>query len=101
MAQPAKSLTRRCRRVWPRLLRQLDESGLSKLIVEIVLLGSVESVTQDETDALIAAAKTASRGYGEGAHRPSRAEFAAKQAKVAAKQKKAVQSKSAKVAAAA
>jgi hypothetical protein len=35
-----------------RLLRQLDESALSKLIVEMVLLGSVESASQDETDSL-------------------------------------------------
>ena len=40
-----------------RLLRQMDESGLSKLIVEIVLLGNVESAAQDETDTLTAAAK--------------------------------------------
>ena len=40
-----------------RLLRQLDESGLSKLIVEIVLLGSVEAAPQAENDALITAAK--------------------------------------------
>jgi hypothetical protein len=38
-------------------LRQLDESGLSKLIVEMVLLGSVESASQDETDALTTTAK--------------------------------------------
>jgi hypothetical protein len=35
-----------------RLLRQLDESGLSKLIVEMVLLGSVESGSQDDGDTL-------------------------------------------------
>src|SRR5258708_34231694 len=40
-----------------RLLRQLDESGLSKLIVEIILLGSVESASQDETDVLMSAAR--------------------------------------------
>jgi ParB family chromosome partitioning protein len=69
-----------------RLMRQLDESGLSKLIVEIVLLGSVESVSQDEVDVLIATAKR---------HRVDVAkvrtsvemEFAARQAKAAARQK--------------
>lgn len=70
-----------------RLLRQLDENGLSKLIVEIVLLGSVESTPQDDSDALVATAKR---------HRVDVAkirtavetELAAKQAKAAAKQKK-------------
>ncbi len=40
-----------------RLLRQLDESGLSKLIVEIALLGNVESAGPEEADALTAAAR--------------------------------------------
>ncbi|MBV8630460.1 MAG: ParB/RepB/Spo0J family partition protein [Silvibacterium sp.] len=40
-----------------RLLRQLDESGLSKLMVEIVLLGSAESGPSDEGDVLAVAAK--------------------------------------------
>jgi ParB family transcriptional regulator, chromosome partitioning protein len=72
-----------------RLLRQLDESGLSKLIVEIVLLGSVESVSQDETDVLIA---TARRHRVDVAKLRATvvAEFATKQARVAAKQKKTV-----------
>ena len=83
-----------------RFLRQLDESGLSKLIVEIVLLGSVESVTQDETDALTVAARRHHVDMAK-VRQTIETEFAAKQAKVAAKHKKAVQSKVAKVAAAA
>jgi ParB family chromosome partitioning protein len=83
-----------------RLLRQLDESGLSKLIVEMVLLGSVESASQDETDALTVTAKR---------HRVDVAkvrtavemEFTAKQAKAAAKQKKTAPTKTAKTAKAA
>jgi ParB family chromosome partitioning protein len=79
-----------------RLLRQLDESGLSKLIVEMVLLGSVESASPDETDVLTATAKR---------HRVDvvkvrtavAAEFAAKQAKAATKQKKTVTKSLAKV----
>jgi hypothetical protein len=41
-----------------RHLRQLDESGLSKLIVEIILLGGVESPSQEDPDypALISSA---------------------------------------------
>jgi ParB family transcriptional regulator, chromosome partitioning protein len=83
-----------------RLLRQLDESGLSKLIVEIVLLGSVESVTQDETDALTVVARRHRVDMAK-VRQTVETEFAAKLAKVAAKHKKAVQSKAAKVAAAA
>jgi ParB family chromosome partitioning protein len=83
-----------------RLLRQLDESGLSKLIVEIVLLGSTESVTHDEADALITTAKRHRVDVAK-VRQSVGAEFAAKQAKAAAKQKRAVQSKSAKVAVAA
>lgn len=40
-----------------RLLRQLDEIGLSKLLVEMALLGSIASPSQENTDALIAAAR--------------------------------------------
>ena len=39
------------------LLRQSDENGLSKLIVEIALLGSLESASHEGTDVLAAAAK--------------------------------------------
>jgi ParB family chromosome partitioning protein len=67
-----------------RLLRQLDESGLSKLIVEIVLLGSVETASQDETDALTAAAKRHRVDVAK-VRATVAAEFAAKQTK--AKQK--------------
>lgn len=78
-----------------RLLRQLDENGLSKLVIEIVLLTSVEVVSPQESDTLLAAAER---------HRVDvvkvrtavEAEFAAKQAKAAAKQRKAVPVKSAK-----
>jgi ParB family chromosome partitioning protein len=83
-----------------RLLRQLDESGLSKLMVEIVLLGSAESVTQDAADALITTAKRHRVDVAK-VRQSVEVEFAAKQAKTAAKQKKAAQSKSTKVAAAA
>jgi ParB family chromosome partitioning protein len=79
-----------------RLLRQLDESGLSKLIVEIILLGSVEAASPDEADVLTTTAKR---------HRVDvvkvrttvEAEFASKQAKAAAKQKQPVKKTTAKV----
>jgi ParB family chromosome partitioning protein len=77
------------------LLRQLDESGLSKLIVEIVLLGSVESASQAETDALSAAAKR-HRVDVEKVRKSVEAEIAAKQAKQAAKQKQAAKKSVAK-----
>jgi ParB family chromosome partitioning protein len=72
-----------------RLLRQLDESGLSKLIVEIVLLGSVESVSQDETDVLIATGRRHRVDVAK-IRATVVAEFATKQARVAAHQKKTV-----------
>jgi ParB family chromosome partitioning protein len=83
-----------------RLLRQLDESGLSKLIVEIVLFGSVESTVEGESDVLLATAKR---------HRVDvvkvrsvvAAEFAARETKAAAKQKKTAPTKAAKATAAA
>lgn len=78
-----------------RLLRQLDESGLSRFIVEIALLGSVESVSQEGTDALIATAKR-HRVDVEKVRKTVEAEFAAKQAKQAAKQKQAVKKSTAK-----
>ncbi|MGB8031377.1 MAG: hypothetical protein WCF30_17125 [Terracidiphilus sp.] len=40
-----------------RLLRQLDENGLPKLIMEIVLSGSVESAAQDDNDVLTTTGK--------------------------------------------
>jgi hypothetical protein len=81
-------------------VQQLDESGLSKLIVEMVLLGSVESASQDEADALTTTAKR---------HRVDvvkvrtavEAEVSAMQAKAAAKQKKAASIKTTKPAKAA
>jgi ParB family chromosome partitioning protein len=79
-----------------RLLRQLDESGLSRLIVEIVLLGSAESTTEDDNDALLRTAKR---------HRVDitkvrtavAAEFTARATKTAAKQKKTAPAKASKV----
>jgi ParB family chromosome partitioning protein len=78
-----------------RLLRQLDESGLSKLIVEIVLLGSVEASPQGDADMLIAAAKRHRVDVAK-VRTTVEAEFAAKQAKVAAKQKQPVKRSTAK-----
>ncbi|MGA9667761.1 MAG: ParB/RepB/Spo0J family partition protein [Terracidiphilus sp.] len=72
-----------------RLLRQLDESGLSKIIVEIILLGSVESVTPDETDALTAAARRHRVDVAK-VRTTLEAEFAAKLKKAEAKQKQPV-----------
>jgi hypothetical protein len=40
-----------------RLLRQLDEIGLSKLLVEMALFGSVESSSPEGADALTTAAR--------------------------------------------
>jgi ParB family chromosome partitioning protein len=76
-----------------RLLRQLDEPGLSKLIVEIVLLGSVEATSPEGIDALTATAKHHRVDVAK-VHTTVEAEFSAKQAKAAAKQKKATPSKS-------
>jgi ParB family transcriptional regulator, chromosome partitioning protein len=78
-----------------RLLRQMDESGLSKLIVEVVLLGSVEGGSSDETDVLAVTAKR-HRVDAVKVRTAVEAEFAAKQAKVAAKQKKTVPAKTPK-----
>jgi ParB family chromosome partitioning protein len=77
------------------LLRQSDDNGLSKLIVEIALLGSLESASQEGTDVLAAAAKR-HRVDGEKVRKIVEAEFAAKQAKQAAKQKQAVKKSTAK-----
>ncbi len=83
-----------------RLLRQLDESGLSKLIVEIALLGNVESAAQDETDALTAAARRHRVDVAK-VRQAVTAEFAARQAKATAKQKKTAPAKPTKAAKAA
>lgn len=79
------------------LVRQLDESGLSKLIVEMVLLGSAESSSATEPDALLIAAKR---------HRVDVAKVRMSvesdlTAKAAAKQKKSNSNKTAKTAKAA
>ena len=83
-----------------RLLRQLDESGLSKLIVEIVLLGSVETTTEGDSDVLLATAKRHRIDVAK-VRTAVVAEFAARATKTAAKQKKTAPAKSAKTAAAA
>lgn len=83
-----------------RLLRQLDESGLSKLIVEIVMLCSVESASQDETDALTVTARQHRVDVAK-VRTAVKTEFTAKQAKAAAKQKKTAPTKTAKTAKAA
>ena len=70
-----------------RLWRQSDESGLSKLIVEIALLGCVDSASQDEADVLLSTAKRHRIDVAK-VRKTVEAEFAAKQAK----QKKAVKS---------
>ena len=83
-----------------RLLRQLDESGLSKLIVETVLLGTVESTTASENDVLLATAKR---------HRVDvvkvrsavAAEFTARATKAETKRKKVTPAKALKTTAAA
>jgi len=69
-----------------RLLRQLDESGLSKLIVEIVLLASVEATPQGDADMLVTAAKRHRVDVAK-VRTAVEAEFAAKQKKAQAKQK--------------
>jgi ParB family chromosome partitioning protein len=78
-----------------RLLRQLGESGLSKLIVEIALLGSVESASQEGTDSLTATAKW-HRVDVEKVRKTVEAEFATRQTKQAAKQKQAAKKSTAK-----
>jgi ParB family chromosome partitioning protein len=83
-----------------RLLRQLDENGLSKFIVEIVLLASVEAQSPVDSDQLIAAAKR-HRVDAAKVRTAVEAEFAAKQAKATAKQKKVPSTKPAKPAKAA
>jgi ParB family chromosome partitioning protein len=83
-----------------RLLRQLDESGLSKLIVEIVLLGSVEATPQGDADMLIAAAKRHRVDMAK-VRQTVEAEFAAKLKKAQAKQKQPVKKATVKAQAAA
>jgi hypothetical protein len=70
---------------------------LSRLIVEIALLGNVESVTQDETDALTAAARRHRVDVAK-VRQAVTAESAARQAKATAKQKKTAPAKAAKAA---
>ena len=79
-----------------RLLRQLDENGLSKLIIEIVLFARVESVSPEDNDALLTAAKRHRVDVAK-VRTVVEAEFAARQAKL----KKAAPAKSAKPAKAA
>ena len=77
------------------LLRQLDESGLSKLVVEIALLGSVESASQEDSDALVTAVRRHRVDVAK-VRKTVETEFAAKQAKQAAKQKGTVKKSTAK-----
>jgi ParB family chromosome partitioning protein len=69
-----------------RLLRQSDENGLSKLIVEIILLGRVDSPSQEGADELLNAARLHRVDVGK-VRSTVTAELAAKQAKATAKQK--------------
>jgi hypothetical protein len=62
------------------LLRQPDENGLSKLIMEMILSGSVESAAQDGNDALTTTAKR-HRVDGAKVRTGVAAEFVANQAK--------------------
>ena len=74
-------------------MRQLDENGLSKFIVEIALLGSLESASQEDT--LIAATKQHGVDVAK-VRKTVEAEFAARQAKQVAKQKQTVKKNSAR-----
>ena len=77
------------------LLRQLDESGLSKLIVEIALLGNVESASQEDSDVLVTVARR-HRVDVVKVRKTVETEFAARLAKQAEKQKRAVKKSTAK-----
>jgi ParB family transcriptional regulator, chromosome partitioning protein len=70
-----------------RLLRRLDETALSKLLMEWVLLEDVESVSRDEPEYLHQAAKQHRLDVAK-LRKTVEQEFAAKQAKEAAKQNK-------------
>jgi ParB family chromosome partitioning protein len=76
-------------------LRQSDESGLSKLFIEIVLLSSAESAAQEEGDPRTATAKRHRVDVAK-VRTAVETEFAAKQAKAAARQKKTATIKTAK-----
>jgi len=78
-----------------RLLRQLDEIGLCKLLVEMALFGSVESSSPEGADALTTAARRHRVDVAK-LRKDVEADLAAKQAKAAAKQKKAVTTKATK-----
>lgn len=56
-APPMKPATRKCRMVCNGLRRHIDENGFSKLIIEIVLSGSVEPAAQGGNDLLTTTAK--------------------------------------------
>jgi ParB family transcriptional regulator, chromosome partitioning protein len=83
-----------------RLLRQLDEIGLSRLLVEMALLGSVESSSPEGADALTTAARRHRIDVAK-LRKDVEADLAAKLAKAAAKAKKPQPAKSAKPAKAA
>ena len=82
-----------------RLLRQLDESGLSKLIVEIVLLASIDSTHEGDNDVLLRTVKRHRIDAGK-VRSTVVAEFTARATKIAAKQKKTAPVKVAKATAA-
>ncbi len=83
-----------------RLLRQLDEIGLSKLLVEMALFGSVESTSPEGADALTTAARRHRVDVAK-LRKDVETDLAAKHAKAAAKVKKPQPAKSAKPAKAA
>jgi ParB family transcriptional regulator, chromosome partitioning protein len=78
-----------------RLLRQSDEIGLSKLLVEMALFGSVESSLPEGADALTTAARRHRVDVAK-LRKDVEADLAAKQARAAAKVKKPQPAKSAK-----
>jgi ParB family transcriptional regulator, chromosome partitioning protein len=83
-----------------RLFRQLDEIGLSKLLVEMALLGSVESASLEGSDALSTAARRHRVDVAK-MRKDVETDLSAKQAKAKAKQKKAASAKPVKAAKAA
>jgi ParB family chromosome partitioning protein len=70
------------------MLRRQDESGLSKLLVEWVLMDDVESVTDQEPEAFTRAAKQYKIDVGK-VRKAVEQEFTAKEAKAVAKEKRA------------
>jgi ParB family transcriptional regulator, chromosome partitioning protein len=69
-----------------RLLRQLDESGLSKLLIEVALLSAADAHSTEAAEPLMSAAKQYKVDIGK-VRKAVEHEFAAKRAKLAAKRK--------------